>query len=278
MTRRSPAPPPLRRRRRTGSVAHSACQAPAARSCSWPMHASIVATRPGARRAAATAAMAATGLRLCGIVDEPPRPSPASCASPTSVCASSTTSNPALPHAPAATPSAPARVASRVRSVCHGSTGACSPSRRANAAATAGPSSPSAANVPAAPPSWAARAPSASRRDAPAASSAAIQPAALRPNVTGTACCSSVRPAIGVVRCSRASAAARSPARPRSATIDGSVRRAISTSAVSIRSWLVAPRWTWAAAAGDRRAVSARTSGIAGLPASREAAARAAGS
>ena len=41
-----------------------------------------------------------------------------------------------------------------------------------------------------------------------ASSSPASQPAALSPNVTGTACWSSVRPAIGVSRCARASSAA----------------------------------------------------------------------
>ena len=46
----------------------------------------IVATRPGARWAHAITATAPTGLRLCGIVEEPPRPSPApSAASATSV-------------------------------------------------------------------------------------------------------------------------------------------------------------------------------------------------
>ena len=47
-------------------------------------------------------AAAATGLRLCGMVDEPPRPSPAgSKASPISVCISSETSRAILPQVPA---------------------------------------------------------------------------------------------------------------------------------------------------------------------------------
>ena len=81
-----------------GSVSHSACQPPTARSCSCGIAASIVATSPGACTAAATASADATGLRLCGIDDDPPRPGAAgSATSPTSVCASSAMSRPILP-------------------------------------------------------------------------------------------------------------------------------------------------------------------------------------
>jgi len=49
-------------------------------------HDKIVETSPGARCAHAITATEPTGFRLCGIVDEPPRPSPPpSPASPTSV-------------------------------------------------------------------------------------------------------------------------------------------------------------------------------------------------
>src|SRR3954454_25223301 len=62
----------------------------------------MVAARLGAIVAAANADAAATGLRLCGMVDEPPRPSPdGSKASPTSVCIISDTSRAILPQVPA---------------------------------------------------------------------------------------------------------------------------------------------------------------------------------
>ena len=68
-----------------GHSASSACQAPRARSCSCGIVASSAATRCGARCAAASATIDATGLRLCGIADEPPRPgSLGSASSPTS--------------------------------------------------------------------------------------------------------------------------------------------------------------------------------------------------
>ena len=130
------------RRRRSRSVVsrsvsgrHSLCQAPAARSCSWTIAASSVATRPGACCAQPSAEIAATGLCLCGIeVEPPPRPSRTS---PTSVWASSVTSRAALPTAPAATPSAPASSPIRPRSVCHGSSGASRPRSRARWASDA---------------------------------------------------------------------------------------------------------------------------------------------
>ena len=62
----------------SGSVCHSACQPPTPRSCSCGIAASIVATSPGARTAAAIAMTARTGFRLCGIDDEPPRRPPES--------------------------------------------------------------------------------------------------------------------------------------------------------------------------------------------------------
>ena len=55
------------------------------------------ATRPGRRVAAASATAQPAGLRLCGIVDEPP---PGSDASPTSSCISSETSRAILPSVP----------------------------------------------------------------------------------------------------------------------------------------------------------------------------------
>ena len=51
---------------------HSACHEPAARSCSCAIAPSSVAASPGACCAHASAQIAATGLRLCGIAEEPP--------------------------------------------------------------------------------------------------------------------------------------------------------------------------------------------------------------
>ena len=193
------AEPVLRRSSRSG--AHSACHAPAARSCSCSIAPRRLATRPGAWRAPASAEIAATGLCLCGMAEEPPRSAPPSRTSPTSVWASRTTSPAALAAAPLASPRAAASSAMRVRVVCHGMTGSASPSSRAKRDRTSMPASPSAARVPAAPPSWAARRVrrTASRRCA-ASSRPTSHPAAFRPKVTGTACCSSVRPAMTVAR------------------------------------------------------------------------------
>ncbi len=107
-----------------GSVGHSACQGPALRSWSCTCAAKIVAARLGAMVAAASALAAATGLRLCGMVEEPPRPSPeGSKASPTSVCIISDTSRAILPQVPAIMANTEAASAMRSRWVCQGASG-----------------------------------------------------------------------------------------------------------------------------------------------------------
>ncbi len=107
-----------------GSVGHSACQGPALRSWSCTCAAKIVAARLGAMVAAASALAAATGLRLCGMVEEPPRPSPdGSNASPTSVCIISETSRAILPQVPARMANTEAASAMRSRWVCQGASG-----------------------------------------------------------------------------------------------------------------------------------------------------------
>ena len=80
-----------------------------------------------------------------------------------------------------------------------------------------GARSPSAASVPDAPPSWSTSALASARVDVARARGRArhIQPAALSPKVVGVACCIQVRPAITVVACARASAAARIARRAR---------------------------------------------------------------
>ena len=74
-------------------VSHSACQAPTACSCSWAIAACNVLASGATRWAQAPARTEPTGLRLCGRVEEPPRPpSEDSATSPTSVWANRTTS------------------------------------------------------------------------------------------------------------------------------------------------------------------------------------------
>ena len=97
----------------------------------------------------------------------------------------------------------------RSRSVCQGSGGSARPSSSASSAFTRAPSAPSDARVPAAPPNCtASRVSRTNASHSTALSSPASQPAATTPKVTGTACCSSVRPIISVPRCASASRAA----------------------------------------------------------------------
>ena len=109
-----------------------------------------------------------------------------------------------------------------------------------------------------------------------ASTTAVSQPAALRPNVVGTACCRSVRATISVSRCSRASAAAAAATRSASASTSASARRETSIAAVSTMSWLVAPRCTYRAASSPTEPARARTSGSTGLPTARPSVQRAA--
>ena len=123
-----------------GKVGHSACQPPSARSCSCTCAAMMVASRLGAMVAAASAAAAAVGLRLCGMVEEPPRPGAAgSKASATSVCIRSETSRAILPQVPARIANADATSASRSRWLCHGASGSGRSSRAASRSATSRP-------------------------------------------------------------------------------------------------------------------------------------------
>ncbi len=240
-----------------------------------------VATRPGTRVAAATAATLETGLRLCGIADEPPLPAAAgSNASPTSDCISNATSPPILPNVAASRPKAHPTSTMRSRAVCQGSAGNGNSRVLARACATSRPRSCNEARVPAAPPNCSTKA---SRRKACrrccARCRASSQPATLSPKVTGTACCSRVRPGKPVLR-SRSASTARSAHRAcRRGSSRSSAARSCSTVPVSMTSWLVAPQCTQRAAAlscAATCAVSALTSGMAGLPASAVACANAA--
>ena len=136
-----------------GKVAHSDAQFPAERSCSWISAARMEAARCGAICAQARAVAQATGFRLCGMVDEPPRPAAAgSETSPISVCISSETSRAIFPQVPARMAKALATSPSRSRWLCQGASGSGSPSSCASPSATSKPRLPSAASVPAAPP------------------------------------------------------------------------------------------------------------------------------
>ena len=123
--------------------------------------------------------------------------------------------------------------------------------------------------MPAAPPNC-----TASRRErtavspSRASSTLVSQPAATRPKVTGTACWSSVRPIMIEARCASASPAAASAARARSASMTSMARLASSIAAVSMMSWLVAPRWTALTAVWGTRRAKARASPGTGFPVS----------
>ncbi len=176
--------PRARRRRRARARDSPAVSTPAA-ACTPRAHARAIAAR--------------VGFRFCGIVDEPPPA--ASATSPTSVWPSSTTSRPILSQR------------RRDRSQCVAELGDANAARvprqhrlgetelgreRAQhvrpAVAERRKRSGRAAEL---------RRQRGPRRAAPARPrTPTSQPAAFKPNVVGTACCSSVRPAIGVERCS----------------------------------------------------------------------------
>ena len=138
----------------SGSVSHSACQLPSARSCSCTIDASMVDTSAGTRVTHARTAEQATGLRLCGIVDDPPRPGASgSASSAISVCACKAMSRAIFPSVPASRPRVVAISAKRSRCVCQGSAGKSSDKSLASAVATVRPRSPRLASVPVAPPS-----------------------------------------------------------------------------------------------------------------------------
>ena len=226
-------------------------------------------------RAASRPARAPGGRRRA------PRPRRPGCA-----CAASTTSRRARPRAPRRPRSARAgrrrratlrdrarghperrRRAPRsgVRSVCHGSSGLVEPElARRSARAPSGAERRRACRP--GPPSCAASRTRA-RAAPPAASSPPSSPRPSGRTWSARACWSSVRPAIGVARCSRASRAGgvRGGARgPRAAA--RARARATSIAAVSRMSWLVAPRWTSGPGAALAQRRDERHDRVAALP------------
>ncbi len=196
--------------------------------------------------AAPSALAAATGLRLCGMVEEPPRPSPeGSKASPTSVCIISETSRAILPQVPDMMANTEAASAMRSRWVCQGASGNGSFSSCASRSETANPLSPRAASVPAAPPNCSA---SVSLRNRCSRlrerCNAAAYSANFKPNGIGKACCNQVRATTAVWRCWRASLTNPAMARSMSASSALIPARRPSMAPLSMTSWLVAPQWT----------------------------------
>ncbi len=239
----SPTPPATNRAR-----AH----APAAWRAAW--------SQPGRASSswAANTAAHATGLCLCGIVEEPPRSSlPLSDASPISGCISSATSSRELGQRTREICQALATISTRLsRCVCQGNFGFSQFQHVAPvSAATARPALPSAASVPTAPPNCR----------------------------TSARCRCSIRARCRCAKRSKRTRQLQSQGRRRSRLQPGSARqhrlpmrahlareravqtvlmrcsssfrpsRICSTSAVSSTSWLVAPRWIARAARSSLR-------------------------
>ena len=243
--------------------AHSACQAPAARSCSWTIAASSVATSPGACCAQPSARhgrdrVALVGHRRRAAAAPPSRTSADLGLGEQHDVAGDLADARRRPRRARR----PAR-RSRPRCVCQGSTGSASPSSPASARATGGPS-PSAASVPAAPPSWTASAQPRQRGRAPRRAPAS-QPAALSPNVVGSGlleqrAAGHRRVAVGAASARRR--VGRAAAGPR--CIASSARLVTSIAAVSTMSWLVAP-WCTGASVARLQRLHQRAGGVADL-------------
>ncbi len=214
------------------------------RSCHSAVFSIAVTRFPRTTRASPHTRSVRTGFRLCGIAELPFCSLPnGSKTSPTSLRWRWRISVAIRSSVPAAMASADMKPACRSRATtCVDTTSTLRPSSLHTCSSTRGsmvawvPTAPLTRPTPA---SSAARPSLSSER-----SSSATQPATLKPNVIGSATIPCVRPAIRVRRCWTASSAAASLTAPRSRTImraDSTIWTAI---AVSLRSWLVMPRWT----------------------------------
>ena len=226
------------------SAGHSACHAPAARSASpLPAAVSNVATSPGTCIAAARAEMAAIGLRLCGIDDDPPAPAACSATSPTSSWARNTTSRPTLAHVAAAVPHAPATSVIHARWAWREAGATSSSNRDAKWRRISSRRGPKEAPSPLGPPSQTRWRAVRSRPPADAASPSHHRRVTVA-NVVGTACWPSVRAIIGDAPAVRSRSMATCDAR-RSWLLTTPAQRWMTTAAAaSTMSWLVAARWT----------------------------------
>ena len=196
---------------------------------------------PRASSAPARAHVAPTGFRFCGIADEPP-PSPASRTSATSVWAEELQVEGDLPDHAGDDRERRAELDDRraVRVPGERRLG-----ERELAGEERGDLDAVARRAPRGFPPRRRAGREGSRRSSArrprASASPTSHPAALSPNVVGTACWRRVRPAIGVSRCARASSAQASAASVSRSTTRPRARRATSIAAVSTMSWLVAP-------------------------------------
>ncbi|CPU52466.1 Uncharacterised protein [Mycobacteroides abscessus] len=128
------AAPPARRKH-SRSTSHSACQPPADRSSSLINDCVRTTLRDGTCSAADRIIVANTGLRLCGIAEDTPRPGGAgSATSAISVRLNVSTSTANFPSAPVTNAVVLPISAIGVRSACHGRPDAASPVLSANAA------------------------------------------------------------------------------------------------------------------------------------------------
>ena len=258
-----------------GQTASSACQSPRPRWCACGIAASSVAACCGARVAAAIATIAATGLRLCGIAEEVPRPALARLGDFADLAlrqqrqVAADLAERAAEHGDGAAERDPG-VALRMPGAGRHRQAellADPPRHRRPLVAERGERADGAAELQLQ--RRRARRRAAARGSAPAAP--ASRPPRGRsspPRPTASACARASASRDGGGRARRSASISRS----RSASIRTSASRVTSTIAVSITSWLVLPRWTKAAASGEAAATRSRsccTSGIASAPARR---------
>ena len=252
------------------SAFHSACHAPAARSCSCSTRRSTPAAAWTCSAQARTSTEP-TGFRLCGIVDEP--------------------AVAGLAHLGDLRLREQREVERDLRAEARGDgergaeLGDRQPTRvprqhrlgqvelaASSARSTSRPRSPSEASVPPAPPSCAGRRAAARRRRAWTIPTSQL--AAFSPNVVGTACWSSVRAAVTLARCSSASRA-HARATPSSSS---SIERRSRCARRARRRCRGCPGSSRRDARARDRSRNARTSGSTGLPAPRPASASSAAS
>ena len=226
---------------------HSACHAPAARSCSCAIAPSRVAASPGACCAHAERADRRDRVALVRHRRRARRPC-ASRTSATSVWESRTTSRATLATAPEVTASARRELADPPAQRVPRQHRLGQPERSAYALGHRGPASPSEASVPAAPPSCAARRSTRSSFEPaprvlePGHPARGLEPERDRHRLLEQRAPRHRRVAVGA----RERPRPRSRAAARSSSSGSSARAVTSIAAVSRMSWLVAPRCTCA--------------------------------
>ena len=262
------AAPPVQRER-VRRAAHSACQAPAAALVLLRRRREQRRRGAGARRAHARASVEPTGLRLCGIVEEPPARRLAHLAD-LGLREQHDVEPRSSPTRPAATPSARAEPRDRGRGRVPGHDRLGEVELRREAARDLEPAGRRARR--ACPPRRrAAPAARAARALARASSTPTSQPAALRPNVVGTACCSSVRAGHHRVAMRLGEPRARARRRRRARARTSSQRAARDEHRRRVQDVLARRAAVTSARVAADRSRSARTSGSTGLPTPRPA-------